>query len=326
MNWLSGPMALEQIKPAPVKVNTRTSLWPERWPAIAKQSCIDEVEAAQPELQSATKYNLPCATCELAAACLNAKHKELGTLLYDREILTRPRSSESSLFPRELMEPMLDPNATLVQAWTKPGDRKGEFQVAQAWDLAWSERIGGDYLVCMTAAVDQVTGQTQLLQLERWQRLSFDEQCLLIEAKWRQYAADVVVIESDAAQAIWAQHMAATTPVPVLKHDAGGKTDQQHGVRGGKKNLEHGVPGMLIAFQNRKWTFPHRRGSWCFEEVENLLTELEAFGWSEGKLQGVGEHDDTVMAMWHLWWAVNTVLLRPWPLRSHMGVQKGRTA
>jgi hypothetical protein len=29
-----------------------------------------------------------------------------------------------------------------------------------------------------------------------------------------------------------------------------------------------------------------------------IRTEMAAFGWKDGKPQGVGEHDDTVMALW----------------------------
>jgi hypothetical protein len=32
--------------------------------------------------------------------------------------------------------------------------------------------------------------------------------------------------------------------------------------------------------------------------VQNWIGEMQAFGWADGKLQGVGSHDDTVMAMW----------------------------
>jgi phage terminase large subunit-like protein len=278
-------------KPATRQINTRHALWGDRWPAIAKQECIDKVEATPPDHQSEVKFHLPCSTCELSAQCLNAKGKEVGTLLYDREFLTNPRSSESSLFPRELMAPMLDMDLEFLPAYTRNPVRKQA--IYQAWDLAWSEKTGGDYLVCMTAMVDVPTGLSQLLYLERWQRLGFDAQCKLIEAKWRQYKADMVVIESDAAQSIWWQHLAATTNVPVVRHDSSGK-----------KDLAHGVPSMLIRFQNRKWRFPFKQGSWLHDEMENLLTELEAFGWEDGKLQGVGEHDDTVMCLWHLDWII----------------------
>jgi phage terminase large subunit-like protein len=313
MKWLSGGPT---VLPDPVHtrqpgVNTRTLLWPVRWPAIAKQECIDEVEAAPSSEQSQTKFGLPCHACSLAAQCLNAKQKELGTLLYSRELLTNPRTGESSLFPRELMAPMLNPGLRFEKAYWR-GEGSEHLAVVQAWDLAWSERTGGDYLVCMTALVDKIRGRKRLLQVERWQRLTFDQQCLLIEAKWRQYRAEVVCIESDAAQAIWAQHLSSTTAVPVLPHSAGGKRD-----------LETGVPSLLIQFQNRKWEFPYDRAGWNHDEIENLLSEFEAFGWVEGKLQGVGEHDDAVMCFWHLDWAINTMILNAQPLERRVGNQQG---
>jgi len=294
-------------------INTRTSLWPERWPAIALQTCIDAVEASPPDERSMVKFNLPCHTCTEASRCLNAKAKELGPLLYDREILTTPRSSESTLFPRELFTPMLNRSLSFQRSYWKPEGQEHRIAVAQAWDLAWSERIGGDYLVNMTAAVDTTTGKSQLLQIERWQRKTFDEQCRLIEMKWRQYRADLVVVEGDAAQKVWSQHLASSTNVPVLPHTAGDK-----------RNLATGVPSLLIRFQNKKWEFPAAPGGWQAEEMDNMLVEFESFGWEDGKLQGVGEHDDTVMCFWHLDWAINSMLIRAVPLESHVGVQSGR--
>ncbi len=96
MQWLSRGNELPGQVMAPLEsgVNTRNSLWPIRWPAIALQTCIDTVEAAPPELQSQVKWDLPCKTCPMNIACLNAKRKELGPLMYDREILTSPRTSE----------------------------------------------------------------------------------------------------------------------------------------------------------------------------------------------------------------------------------------
>ncbi|AMM44180.1 terminase large subunit [Arthrobacter phage KellEzio] len=270
-------------------VNTRHALWPERWPAIALQSCIDTVEAAPPDQQAEVKFNLPCQDCEKSAACLNAKRKELGPLLYDREINTKPRSSESSLFPMELVAPMLWHDESLVPHWHPPFTLEHHFKVVQAWDLAWSEKIGGDWLVCMTAYIDLRTGQKRLLDLQRWQKISFDDQVKMIEAKWAIYNADLVIIESDAAQAIWSQHMKKNSAVPVKEHSAGGKQD-----------LASGVPGLLIQFENKKWELPYKAGTMRHDEMETFLAELEAFGWVDGKLQGVGEHDDTVMCFYHL--------------------------
>jgi hypothetical protein len=277
-------------------VNTRTALWPERWPAIALQSCIDEVESAPVEEQSAVKFDLPCKACPENTRCLNAKRKELGPLMYDREILTKPRSAESTLFPFESFSPMLMRDESLVPHWRKTFGVEEQYRCVQAWDLAWSEKTGGDWLVCMTAQVHVPSGVRSLLDVQRWQRLSFGRQCLEIEAKHALFASDLVVIEGDAAQRIWAQHLSATTAVPVVRHESGDK-----------QSLMHGVPGLLLLLENRKWRFPYAPG-YHREEVDVFLGEMEAFGWNDGKLEGVGEHDDTVMCFWHLNWGIDLVL------------------
>lgn len=247
------------------------------------------MEAAPVEEQSRVKFNLPCQDCPKSAACLNAKRKELGALLYDREILTKPRSSESSLFPMELFTPMLNKNSQLLSYWHKPFSLEHQYKVVQAWDLAWSERIGGDYLVSMTASIHLPTGKRTLLDLQRWQRVSFDEQIKLISAKWSAFNSDLVIIESDAAQSVWSKHVARNTSVPVKPHAAGGKGD-----------FATGIPSLLLLLENEKWEFPYDPQGPRYEEIQNMLAEFEAFGWVDGKLQGVGEHDDTVMCWYHL--------------------------
>jgi phage terminase large subunit-like protein len=296
MKW--APKALD-VKTAPqsVSTNTRVSLWPDRWPAIALQECIDIVEAAPPQERATVKFALPCVDCHKNTACLNAKRKELGPLLYDREIMTRPRSSESSLFPFEVFAPMLNKTQTFVPYWERPFSMETDYPICQAWDIAWSEKTGGDYLVCETAYAHRPSGRRHMLDIQRWQRLSFKQQCRLIESQARRYNVDLVVIESDAAQQVWTQHMREETSVPVLPHDAGDKRD-----------LAAGVPGLLILFENRKWEFPYEQGTHHHDEMTNMLDEFEAFGWNDGKLEGVGEHDDTVMCFWHLNWGLDRLL------------------
>lgn len=318
MRWVRKPgqdvedYVLEPERPT-VVVNTRTALWPDRWPAVALQACIDEIEAAAPDEQAEVKFNLPCDGCAMNTACLNAKAKELGSLMYSREILTNPRSAESSLFPRTLMSRsfVTDP---LVPYWRPPFSREDEYAVCQGWDIAWSEKVGGDFLVCMSAYVHKPTRRRRLIDIERWQRKSFQQQVDLIEAKWKQYDADLVIIESDAAQRVWKQQVAETTAVPVMAHAAGQE----------KASLATGVPSLLIELENRRWEIPHRPGSLRFDEVENFLTELEAFGVVDGKLQGVGEHDDLVMAWWHLAWGIRRLCGEAGYSEEHRGLQEGK--
>lgn len=294
-------------------VNTRTALWPERWPAIALQECIDRVEASEPEHQAEAKWNLPCEVCPEQTRCLNAKRKELGPLLYDREILTSPRSQESSLFPLELFEPMLMRDQQMVPYWNKPLGDEQRHAVCSAWDIAWSEKVGGDWLVRFTAYVDRQTGKRHVLDINRWQKLTFQEQCQLIEQEWAKFKDDLVVIEDDFAQRVWHQQLSSTTAVPVMRHSAGTKSD-----------LAQGVPGLLLELENQQWEFPYQPGSHHHENMRVFLSECEAFGWNDGKLEGVGEHDDTVMAWWHCQWGLGR-LVQPPATEYRRGVQRGRT-
>lgn len=280
--------------PVLTAVNTRTSLWPGRWPAIALQVCVDAVEEAPPEARAEVKRDLPCKPCPENTRCLVAKHKELGPLLYGRELLTEPRSQESSLFPRWLLAPMLDPARSCVPHFLKPAGLESDLVTVSAWDLAWSEKIGGDWLVKITGDLNLRTGRKRVLDLRRWQGKTYTQQCELIVQQHDLFHDDIVVIESDAAQVIWAQTVEATSDVPIMRHAAGDE----------KQSLHIGVPALLIDFANRRWSFPYRAGGRGWDEIDNMLVELGAFGYADGKLQGVGEHDDTVMALWHLWWGM----------------------
>jgi hypothetical protein len=287
--------ALAPERPSFTSINVTSSLWPNRWPAIALQECRDAVSEAPLLARAEVKRNLPCKSCPENTRCLVAKQKEQGPLLYGREMLTEPRSQEASLFPRSLMAPMLDPGRGCVPHYLKAAGRERIEWVASAWDLAWSEKIGGDYLCKITGMLNLRTGRKSVLDINRWQGLTYTQQCELIVQQHRLYHDDAVVLESDAAQVIWAQTLEETSEVPVLRHAAGDD----------KRSLHIGVPALLIDFSNRRWSFPYQEGGLRVDEVENLLVELGAFGYNNGKLEGVGEHDDTVMALWHLWWALN---------------------
>lgn len=269
--------------------NTRNSLWKDRWPAIAKQECIDLVDAAPADEKQQVKYALPCQDCELNTACLNAKRKEIGSVMYSREILTNPMASETTLFPRELYAPMLRSDQSLVKWYQKPFSLEEDYAVVQGWDIAWSEKVGGDWLVCFTTVVHKLSGRRQVLDISRWQQLTFQQQVNLIETMCVSFNADLVVVEADSMQAVVAPHLSGTTAVPAIKHYAGGN----------KNDMFKGVPGLLVQLENRKWSFPYQPGSYHYEEMDNYLTEMEALTWVDGNLEGVGEHDDTCMAWWH---------------------------
>lgn len=274
------------------------TLWDLRWPSIAKQECVDIVEAGGGTLE--VRFSLPCAECELKSACLNAKRKEMGPLMYSREIQTKPVTGESSLFSRDLFEPLLLKDAACTPFWNKPAGGEERYAICTAWDIAWSESIGADYLVKISGVVDRVTGVRQVLDLQRWRGKRFTEQMEMMETSWKMWHDDLVVVETDVQQIVWVQWLEEKTAMPVIGHTSGGKRD-----------LMVGVPSLLMELETQKWRFPYRRDARGFDEIENFLSEAENFGWKDGKLEGVGEHDDTVMAWWHLSWGFRKLLGLP---------------
>ncbi len=301
------------VLPAP-PVNTRSSLWPERWPAIALQVCIDQVEAVPPDLQAEVKRKLPCGTCPEKTRCLTAKRKELGPLLYGREILTDPQSSETSLFPFSLFAPMLRTDLAMLPAYPKLTRPRHE-KVVSGWDIAWSEKVGGDRLVRCTVALDTRTMRKRLINIQRYpEGMRYKQQLQQIELDHARYEDDFVVVEADAAQVIWSQGLEDGTDVPVVRHRAAED----------KLDLQSGVPGLLIDFDNRRWIFPYMEDGPGFEEIKAMLAEFAAFGYQDGKLQGVGAHDDCVMALWHCWWGMKK--LSSGIVEAKLGTQPGNYA
>ena len=294
----------------------KTALWPARYPYIALESCVTLVDAAEPQDRETVRSGLPCKDCPENTRCLTAREKEMSSLLFDREYRTSPRSSSSSLFPYERIEPLLKPAMECVPYYRKPVGIEDRFAVVSGWDIAWSERTGGDYLAKVTAVLDRVTMKKRILDINRWRGLTFVDQVTLMRDEYERYNDDAVVIEDEGAQRVWVQVLGgkgATDVVGVNPNlrveadilasiDLGGVPAIPHSA-GKKQSFEFGVPGILLDVESGRWEIPFKRGR-NFDVVQAFLAELEAFGWKDDKLEGVGEHDDLVMAFWHCWWGL----------------------
>jgi len=64
-----------------------------------------------------------------------------------------------------------------------------------------------------------------------------------------------------------------------------------------KNDLEKGVPSLRPLLENKKWRCPQGDTN-SVEKARIWIGEMNAFSWINGKVQGVGSHDDTVMAAW----------------------------
>lgn len=246
-------------------------LWPGRWPIRAISDC-----------------DFDCPKCPKQLACLIGKRREVGPLVFDREFMCNPRSSVSSLFPLEMFEPMLNKELMFTATtghW--PKQLRDEFTIVSGWDFAMSEKVAADYTVKFTMALHNATQRRQILDIKRWKGISFDRQLHEIQKSHERYGEDAIILETVLFQKLYKNWITQNTSLPVYGHDTGTE----------KSNLETGIPSLVLALERLLYVIPYESGP-TRETIDLWLSECMAFGWMNDKLQGVGEHDDMVIAWW----------------------------
>ena len=250
---------------------------------------------------------------------LMERREKIGTLAFDQEFQCQPVDESSSLFPFSLVSNNFDPTGTLIPFYDPTYDCKvkgcnlsfySEEEVRKhikefhreepvegvnyskplktfiGCDLAISASTAADYTCYITLGLDE-DGNRYILDIFREKGMSYREQIDKLRELNIRYRPKIILIESNQFQKVIFEMARETTDLPVREFVTGRK----------KSHLEEGVPGLRVLFENRKFKIP--RGDQRSIEITNILVrELNAFGFMEGKVQGIGEHDDTVMALY----------------------------
>lgn len=215
---------------------------------------------------------------------LDAKQREIGSVRFSREYLCIPVSDESSLFPERILKACFNEDFTMPAYLTQQDLER--LQVYCGVDLALSATVGADYSVIITLGVDSYQN-FWILNIRRFKGLGMTEQLKQIEMVYNSFKPNAIYIEDNAFQRVFRDEMIKNTSLPVKGFTTGTN----------KNSLAKGVPSLQILFENRKFQIP--RYSELDREITNeLCNELRSFSWMDGKLQGVGSHDDMVMSLW----------------------------
>jgi hypothetical protein len=211
-------------------------------------------------------------------------------VIFSKEYQNDPRDDAASLFPYASTAGAVERGATYTFVGDYPITARtvGEYVVASA-DLAISEAVGADYTVLMVSLYSRYTQERRLLWGARTRGLTFDEQVQQIRDVCRRYNVDTMVVEANTFQKWLHQHLAKfpETSGRVFGHTTGIE----------KQSMVEGVPSLKIILQNELWTWPVGDEE-SAEFTRELRSELNAFGYVDGKLQGSASHDDMVMSWW----------------------------
>lgn len=218
---------------------------------------------------------------------LRAKEREIGSLAFGQEYMLQPATSEASLFPLrlfmrrpEVLDHTLSVNITLDEIKARG------WSVFFGVDVAQSAEVGADNFVICVMAVDDL-GNRFVINMLAEKGMPFHAQLAAIEDWAARYEPDMIYIEANASQRIYGDELIRTTDLPIGKYVTSAA---------GKNSLESGVPGLRPLIENGKLRFA-RGDAESIQITDPLIAELGCFAWVDGKLQGVGAHDDRVMAL-----------------------------
>lgn len=218
-------------------------------------------------------------------AQLKGRQKEIGSVAFAREILCEPISDEISIFPEHLFPPCYD--STLCLRMSKADIRAHGLSVYFGVDIARSASVGADYFVIFVIGRDR-KGNQYVLDIRRSKGLPFRDQLHEIEIAAELYDPTLILIESNAMQQLYSSELRRETDLPVKEFVT---------LATNKYPLDKGVPGQRLLLENRKLVIP-RGDEYSIVMTDIWMQEARQFGYIDGKLQGVGSHDDTVMAWW----------------------------
>lgn len=211
----------------------------------------------------------------------------LDPLSFSREYQLDPRDDASSMFPFTLTQKALDQGAMLT--FVANYDRlAGDFIILGA-DFAESEEIAADDTVIMVWVWSRVTQKRRMLWGVKAHGASFETQMGLLRYACGRYRVDLGVVEENGFQK-WLYVESKKWP-----ETAGRLFGHRTGAE--KSNFEEGVPSLKLSLLQELWIMPSGDAE-SLEFAREWQAQLNAFGWKDGRLQGVGEHDDFVMAQW----------------------------
>ena len=221
---------------------------------------------------------------------LMEKRDILGSLIFSREILVKPISDGSSLFPYETLNKAIRGQGTVDVVRNINSSKRKFVKVGVGLDFAISANIGADYSAFAIGGLDDL-GNIHVLNLWRKQGAKYNQQVGMAKKINRDFRPDIMFAEDNAMQQIFIDLLQEAN-LPVV-----GKTTTAHN----KKSLYKGVPRLAALFETGRIKFPY--GTQAAKDMTDLMfSELNSVTYIQdtGKLESVSQNDDTAMALWNL--------------------------
>ncbi len=216
-----------------------------------------------------------------------AKREELANeILFSREYMCEPISDAAAIFPLKLFQGQDVEQYQLKLGCDKKFYNELGLDIFIGVDFAISSEIKADWTCIFVLGVDSKRNRW-IIDIIRAQGKSYQEQLSMIVDVARKYDPGLILLEANQMQRIWGDELIKNTDLPIRKFLT----------TSAKNDFEKGVTSLRPLLENKKIRIP-RGDARSVEITDQWISEMTSFTIVDGKLTGVGAHDDTVMAFW----------------------------
>ncbi len=207
---------------------------------------------------------------------LEQRKREIGSMKFTREYLCIPISTDTMLFDPEHIKACQDKHAMLRSS------KRDGYRYYIGYDPAIS--ADGDYTVMLVLEVDEDMNK-QVVHMFRAKGLDFREHIQHIMDLCRRFQPEIVMIETNTFAKAFAMELKSISDFPVREFTMS------------RKKKEEIIVNLQMNVENHKIIFPMRNAE-SKNVTKSIIQEMSAFGINvNGKIEGVGAHDDIVIAL-----------------------------
>lgn len=207
--------------------------------------------------------------------------REIGSVNFEQEFMLNPVSSQTSLFPYELINENIDPNSSFLE-FSEVNKR-----YVIGMDIAYSKKLRGDFNVILVMEIDSERNK-RIVFMERFKGSEQEEILKNVINRFHPYR--VVIDEQGVGYGFVEDLQKKLTSVNIEGFSLNSPE---------KKNDL--LKNLRTEMENNRISIPHSPN--CpktYTLISVLIKELEETGWiikgGKAKITGLGKHDDTVTA------------------------------
>lgn len=217
------------------------------------------------------------------------KRYSIGSLSFSREILMKPISNTTSLFPMKIMKMnLVDTIKMTPNRFNFPVKlQKIAFGIDLAASANTNEGQDADYFCVAIMGIDELK-RYWILNLYRDRGLSYLQQMNVVKRLNDAFSPDIIMVESNQYQEMFGDLLIDNGFTNVVKRKTTAKN---------KYDFQIGLPAISVLFEQFRLRIPYENDVYTRNLADIIMAEFNSMTFNDNKLQSSNGHDDTCMSI-----------------------------